>query len=90
MRVINSEMILSRFAFISVSMVFLIFSQTFRAPPILPKNPGIQRISNAALPNTALVLSSKNWKNIQDGGQRRKTNPKSLGLSAAVREQMPL
>ena len=45
-----------------------------------------QRVSNAALVNAALVLSSKNWKNIQDGGQRRKTNPKSLGLSAAVRE----
>ena len=45
-----------------------------------------QKVSNAALANAALVLSSKNWKNIQDGGQRRKTNPKSLGLSAAVRE----
>ena len=29
--------------------------------------------------NVALVLSSKNWKNIQDGGQhQKKTNPKSL------------
>ena len=45
-----------------------------------------QRVSNAALANAALVLSSKIWKNIQDGGQRRKTDPKSLGLSAAVRE----
>ena len=25
------------------------------------------------------MLSSKNWKNIQDGGQRRKINTKSLG-----------
>ena len=32
------------------------------------------RVSNAALANAALVLSSKNWKNIQDGGQRRKKN----------------
>ena len=45
-----------------------------------------QRVSNAALANAALVLSSKNWKNIQDGGQRRQTNPKSLELSVAVRE----
>ena len=37
------------------------------------------RVSNAALGDAALVLSSKNWKNIQDGGQRRKINPKSLG-----------
>ena len=36
--------------------------------------------------NAALVLCSKNWKNIQDGGQCPKINPKSLGLSAAVRE----
>ena len=43
-------------------------------------------VSNAALANAALVLSSKNGKNIQDGGQRRKQNPKSLGLCAAVRE----
>ena len=47
-------------------------------------------MSNAASADAALVLSSKNLKNIQDGGQRRKTNPKSLGLSAAVWEQMPL
>ena len=26
-----------------------------------------------------LVLSSKNWKNIRDGGQHRKINPKGLG-----------
>ena len=45
-----------------------------------------RRVSNAALANAALVLSSKNWKIIQDGGQRRKINPKSLALSAAVRE----
>ena len=36
-------------------------------------------MSNAALANAALVLSSKNWKNIRDGGQHRKINPKSLG-----------
>ena len=45
-----------------------------------------RRVSNAALANAALVLSSKNWKKLQDGGQRRKTNPKNLGHSAAVRE----
>ena len=44
-----------------------------------------QRVSNAALANAALVLSSKTWKNIQDGGQRPKINPKGLGFSAAVR-----
>ena len=38
-----------------------------------------RRVSNAALANAALVLSSKNWENIQDGGRRRKINPKSLG-----------
>ena len=36
-------------------------------------------MSNAALANAALVLSSKDWKNIRDGGQLQKTNPKSLG-----------
>ena len=35
---------------------------------------------NAALADAALVLSSKHWKIIQDGGQRRKINPKSLGF----------
>ena len=30
------------------------------------------RVQNAALSNAALVPSSKNWKNIRDGGQRRK------------------
>ena len=39
----------------------------------------VWRVSNAALGDAALVLSSKNWKNIQNGGQRRKINPKSLG-----------
>ena len=38
-----------------------------------------RKVSNAALANAALVLSSKIGKNIQDGGQRRKINPKSLG-----------
>ena len=38
-----------------------------------------RRVSNAALANAALVLSSKNWKNIQNEGQRQKINPKSLG-----------
>ena len=38
-----------------------------------------RRVSNASLANAALVLSSKNWKNLRDGGQRRKINPKSLG-----------
>ena len=36
-------------------------------------------MSNAALANAALVLSSKNWTNTRDGGQHRKINPKSLG-----------
>ena len=36
-------------------------------------------VSNAALANAALVLSSKIGKNIRDGGQHRKINPKSLG-----------
>ena len=36
-------------------------------------------MSNAALANAALVLSSKNWKNIRGRGQRRKINPKTLG-----------
>ena len=36
-------------------------------------------MSNAALANAALVLSSKSWKNLHDGGQRRRINPKSLG-----------
>ena len=50
-----------------------------------------QRVSNIALANAALVLSSKNRKkNIREGGQCRIINPKSLGLSAAVREYMPL
>ena len=31
-----------------------------------------RRMSNAALANAASVLSSKNWKNIQNGWQRRK------------------
>ena len=39
----------------------------------------VRRVSNAALANAALVLSSKNWENIRDGVQRRKTNAKSLG-----------
>ena len=45
-----------------------------------------QRVSNAALANAALVLSSKNREKYSKGGQRRIINPKSLGLSAAVRE----
>ena len=40
---------------------------------------GCRRVSNAALANAALVLSSKIGKNIRDGGQHRKINPKSLG-----------
>ena len=31
------------------------------------------------LASAALVLSSKSWKNIRDGGQRRKINPNNLG-----------
>ena len=38
------------------------------------------------LGNAALVLSSKIGKNIQDGACRRKINPKSLWLSAALQE----
>ena len=44
-----------------------------------PKDPFFRRVSNAALANAALVLSSKIGKNIRDGGQHRKINPKSLG-----------
>ena len=32
----------------------------------------VRRVSNAALANATLVLSSKNWKNIQDGGKSKK------------------
>ena len=36
-------------------------------------------MTNAALANAALVLSSKNWKNTHDGGHRRKKNQTILG-----------
>ena len=52
--------------------------------------PSPETVSNAALANAALVLSSKDWKNTQDGVQRRKINPKSLGLSSAVRDLVGL
>ena len=54
--------------------------------PLFETSDLVRRVSNAALANAALVLSSKHWKKIRDGGHRRKTNPKSLGFSAAVRE----
>ena len=38
-----------------------------------------RRVSNAALANAGLVLSSKIGKNIRDGGQHQKVNPKGLG-----------
>ena len=38
-----------------------------------------RRVSNAALANAALVLSSKNWKKYSRWARRRKINPKSLG-----------
>ena len=44
-----------------------------------------RRVRNAAVANAALVLGSKNWKKvIRDGGQRRKTNPKSLGSAFSL------
>ena len=38
-----------------------------------------RRVSNAALANAALVLSSKNWKKYSRWGAASKINPKSLG-----------
>ena len=38
-----------------------------------------RRVSNAALANEL-----ENWKNIRDGGQGRKTNPKSLGATFSL------
>ena len=45
-----------------------------------------QRVPNAALANAALVLSFKLkiGKNIRDGQQRRKINPKSLGPAISL------
>ena len=43
-----------------------------------------ESVSNATLASAALVLSSKNWKNIRDGGQCRKTNPKSPGQAFSL------
>ena len=48
-------------------------------PVLLSVSGKTRRVSNAALANAALVLSSKNGKTIRDGGQHRKINPKSLG-----------
>ena len=50
-----------------------------------------RRVSNAALSNAALVLSSKNWK-IFEMGAASKINPKCFGpaFSLAVRESMLL
>ena len=42
-------------------------------------------MSNTALANAALVLSSKKVETLLDGGQRRKINPKSLGLAFSLR-----
>ena len=44
------------------------------------------RVSKAALANAALVLSSKDWKNIFKMGSSVENRSKSLGLSAAARE----